>query len=297
MPAPPRIELNPSYIDVEENSPAEVECFSPNSEAKQILWTRLNGEISPYVELIDGVLRFPYVRREDEGDYQCSARNDYGDDTRILHVYVRGFPAPTTQTPIPNGQLNIQPPNFSGREGDVIVLTCRSISNAYAVVEWNKEGSNFLPTHIDVRDGVLTIYSSVPGDSGRYICSAESGRNPEYADVSIQPARGETGPEPPRVEPLKELYNVIQGSDFILVCNASGSPYPRVEWKKIHEEIGTNVQINGNILKITNAQPHNRGLYVCSAESNSQTAEASTIIDIERKLTLAYPHFPFTNLT
>lgn len=278
--------MNPSHVDVDENAPAEVECFSPSSQATSITWTRLDRPMSPYVEIRDGILSFPYVRREDVGNYQCSARNDYGDDTRVLHVYVRES-SPPTISPIPIRELNISPANFNGREGDVVVLTCSNSNNAYAVIEWNKEGNNVLPSHIDVRNGVLTIYSAVPLDTGRYVCTqpADPNQNPEYADISIHPSSGNSidGSEPPRVERLDDLYNVTQGTDFTLVCKASGNPYPRVEWKKLHDEIDNNVQLNGNILKITNAQSNNRGLYVCTAESNGQIAEASTVIEIDRK--------------
>lgn len=65
---------------------------------------------------------------------------------------------------------------------------------------------------------------------------------------------------------------------------AAGSPYPAITWSKIHEDtLGTNVQQVGNILKIFNAQPHNRGIYQCSVASNGQTSETSGVIDIERK--------------
>lgn len=242
--------------------------------------------MSPHVQVRDGILIFPYVRREDVGDYQCVARNDYGDDTRVLHVYVRES-SPPTLAPIPIRELEISPPNFSGREGDVIVLTCRNVNNNYAVIEWNKEGSQYLPSHVDVRNGVLTIYSAAPLDTGRYVCStpADSTQNPEYADIDVRPTGDNViiGSEPPRVERLDDLYNVTQGTDFTLVCKASGNPYPRVEWKKIHDELDKNVQINGNVLKIINAQPSNRGLYICTAESNGQIAEASTVIEIDRK--------------
>lgn len=215
------------------------------------------------------------------------ARNQYGDDTSVLHVYVRDS-NPPTRPPPPSRDVSIQPPNFSGRSGDLIVLRCQNIVNVYATLAWSKTGERDLPSHIDVRNGVLTIHQATAQDNGRYICSSVTspGAQPstETVVVQIDDRQIITRPEPPKVKPLEDLYNVIQGQDFSLTCEASGTPYPRITWKKIHEDsLGANVQQNGNILRILHAQPHNRGVYQCTADSNGLTTDVSTAIDIERK--------------
>lgn len=258
-------------------------------------WTRVDGQISPYAEVSDGILRFSAVRQSDAGEYQCLARNEYGDDTRVLRIYVRSQEPVTTTTPqpLPEREVNIDPPNFSGRQGDVVMLRCHNVIDVYATLVWSKEGLPHLPTHINVRNGVLTIKDAVAEDSGRYTCTTTSSLDQpitENADVWITSNNngggGGDNREPPVVQPLNELYTVTQGTDFSLVCEASGNPYPQVRWTKLHEEIGSNVQINGNTLRILNAQPDNRGVYLCTAESNGLTADQSTVIDIDRKFTL-----------
>lgn len=287
--------MNPSYVDVVENSPAAVECFSPSSGQIWYQWTRLDGQLSREAEISDGILRLAAVRQADAGEYQCLARNEYGDDTRVLRIYVRpAEPEPEpTQQPIPQREISIEPPNFSGRPGDVIVLRCHNVIDVYATLIWSKEGLSYLPPHINVRNGVLTITNAVAEDSGRYTCTSTSSSHGqpinEIADVWITPSSnggggGTDNREPPVVQPLNELYTVTQGTDFNLVCEVSGNPYPQVRWTKLHEEIGSNVQINGNTLHISNVQPDNRGVYLCTAESNGLTADQSTVIDIERKL-------------
>lgn len=296
-PAPPRIQLNPSYIDVVDNTPAAVECFSPSSGPVRYQWTRLDGQLSREVEVSDGVLRFGAVRQSDAGDYQCLARNEYGDDTRILRVYVRTSepdPVPTEQPPPPGREVSIEPPNFNGQSGDIVVLKCHNIVNVYATLIWSKEGLSYLPAHINVRNGVITIANAVAEDSGRYTCTSISPLQgqpiTEFADVYITPSSNGGGDnrEPPVVRPLNELYTVTQGTDFTLICDVSGNPYPQVKWTKLHEEIAPNVQINGNTLHISNAQPDNRGVYLCEAISNGLTADQSTVIDIDRKLTVSH---------
>lgn len=287
-----------------EGSPAEVECFSTSNGAVWYQWSRVDGQLSPDAEVSDGILRFANVRQSDAGDYQCLARNEHGDDTRVLRVYVRTSEPTQPPLPPPSKQVTIDPPNFNGRPGDVVVLRCQNVINVYGTLVWKKEGLTYLPSHIDDRNGVLTIENAVVEDSGRYQCTSQSAQGQtitQIADVDIVSHGGGgngngAGREPPTVQPLNELYTVVQGTDFSLVCEVSGNPYPQVKWTKLHEEIGSNVQINGNTLRILNTQPDNRGVYLCTAESNGQTADQSTVIDIERKLTVSFEAITFYNV-
>lgn len=293
----PRIELRPPLLDVIEYSPAEVECVAQSSTPVTFYWSRLDGELSPDAYISGPYLRFNQVQRTDSGDYQCIARNQYGDDTSVLRIYVREShpePVPPTRAPpSPGHEVTIQPPRFTGRPGDVLVLTCRHIYNAYAPLTWTKFGSQQLPTYVDIRDGVLTIQSVTVEDSGRYICTTtpSSQNQPiesisETVDVVISPVDGGYD-QPIQIKPLDELYTVVQGTDFSLNCDAWGPnrlESPVIVWKKVHEDsLGPNVQQIGNTLKITSSQPENRGIYQCTAQLNGQTVETSGIIDIERK--------------
>lgn len=284
----PRIQLRPPYIDVSEYSPAEVECVAQSSTPVTYYWTRLDGELSPDAYISGAWLRFNQVQRSDSGEYQCIARNQYGDDTSVLRVYVRES-NPTPPPKPPGHEIVISPSSFTGNSGELLVLTCRNVINVYAPLVWTKHGEAQLPSHVDIKNGVLTIQNARIEDSGRYICTSASA-NPsqpgesvnEFVDVSINQNGGYL--QPPTVKPLNELYTVLQGSDFSLTCEAAGNPYPTITWSRVHEQsLGTNVQQVGNILKIFNAQPHNRGIYQCSVSSNGQSTETSGVIDIERE--------------
>lgn len=233
-------------------------------------------------------MRIDRILQNDAGDYQCHARNRAGDDSRILRIYVRQReivtrPPPTPAPPGPQ-QVVIQPATFTGRLGDDVVLTCRNVINVYATLIWSKEGSHELPTHIYVDNGILTIQRAVIEDTGRYVCTSVYQQAPshsEIADVYITSSNNQQ--LPPTVRPLEEIYNILQGQDFSLVCEVSGNPHPIVKWSRVHDPIGPNVQVTGNTLRILNAQIGDRGVYLCTAESNGLTAETSTIIEVERK--------------
>lgn len=47
--------------------------------------------------------------------------------------------------------------------------------------------------------------------------------------------------------------------------------------------MAANVHQTGNVLRIINAIPDNRGVYVCTAENPHGSDQSSTSIDVERK--------------
>lgn len=87
----------------------------------------------------------------------------------------------------------------------------------------------------------------------------------------------------PVIVRLKESYIVDQGTDLSITCESSGSPYPSIKWTKVGEQMDTNVQQTDNVLRIINAKPKNRGVYVCIAENNYGVDQSSTSIGVERK--------------
>ncbi|XP_037037177.1 basement membrane-specific heparan sulfate proteoglycan core protein isoform X11 [Bradysia coprophila] len=274
-PRPPHITLSPSYIEVDEGTSSEVQCQSAGTPPVQYSWERLNGDLSHEIELNEGYLRFNIIRKQDEGEYRCTARNYYGDDTQILNVYVRES---STQVPYPQPtEVEIVPPHYSGRPGDEVRLTCSGQSGSR--LDWSKSGQDRLAYNIRVTNGILIIREARIEDSGRYICTSY----PSYGPPSSQTAEVSIGQrtEPPQIKRFNEIYNIVQGQDFSLNCEASGSPYPTVKWDRIHESFESNMNQNGNILRIMNAQPSNRGVYTCTAESSEGIVEESAIIEVE----------------
>lgn len=237
--------------------------------------------MSTDIDINEGYLRFNSIRKSDEGDYRCTSRNYYGDDTKILHVYVReSATQPPYVPPYPQPSIvEINPPYYNGRPGEEVRLSCSGQSGSR--LDWSKSGQERLAYNIRVTHGILIISEARIEDSGRYICTSY----PAYGSSSSQTAEVSIGTrsEPPQIKRFNEIYNIVQGQDFSLNCEASGTPYPKVKWARVHEEFESNMNQNGNILRIMNAQPSNRGVYTCTAESDGGIVEESAVIDVERE--------------
>lgn len=54
-------------------------------------------------------------------------------------------------------------------------------------------------------------------------------------------------------------------------------------FKQSGNPFAPNVQQNGNTLRILNAQPSNRGVYICVAENSEGMDRSYTVVDIDRK--------------
>lgn len=263
---------------------AECECSSAGSAPIEYRWEKLNGPLGVDIAINQGYIRFSSLRKSDEGDYRCIARNPVGEDSQILHVYVRERHRPQPQ---PIYLVEINPPNYRGKPGEEVRLSCNSQPEGELV--WSKSGHQSLPQYIYVNRGILVISHARVEDSGRYICSsAASHVAPVSSTIEVVIDDRSSDGDRPSIQRFNEIYNVIQGHDLTLNCPASGNPTPTVKWERVHEPFNANTQQSGNSLRIINLQPENRGVYTCSAENLHGTAQETAIIDVERK----FSNFP-----
>ncbi|GFR30669.1 pikachurin, partial [Trichonephila clavata] len=87
-------------------------------------------------------------------------------------------------------------------------------------------------------------------------------------------------PPTARVEP--ERQTIMQGSSGELRCIVGGIPRPTVSWSKVKEDN----------LYISDVTVEDRGLYVCRAENRDGSAQASAIVEVERREVPAIELYP-----
>lgn len=267
-----------------------------------------------------GLLRFNSLRKSDEGTYRCSARNDIGESDKILQVYVRQARPPQEPS---HETVQIDPGNYEGRSGEQITLTCICKPHGQIrwskAGEPTLPRNSYVQNELLIIDhatldnsGRYTCTAVFP--SGRERAS--------YVDVMISPMRPDQYERlefhnlkdlmikhlffrtAPRVKPLENKHLVTQGTDYTIPCEASGNPHPTVKWTLVcfffweqqnfelpcfyfptqsGKPFAPNVQQNGNILRILNAQPSNGGVYICMAENSEGMDRSYTVVDIDRK--------------
>lgn len=78
---------------------------------------------------------------------------------------------------------------------------------------------------------------------------------------------------------------ISQGSTVEVQCEATGNPPPLVKWTKLQSPDNANFEQVGPLLIIRNAQPSDRGVYVCVASNVHGLVQNSTIIEVTSKST------------
>ncbi|KAI8120669.1 Basement membrane-specific heparan sulfate proteoglycan core protein [Lucilia cuprina] len=279
---PAKIDNLSPYFTFEEYVPCEVNCES-------VIWTRVDGQMSSEARVDGSRLIFEMPRKSDEGSYRCQANNGVGYEEKYTQIRIR--PSTPVSTPAPRELVYIEPPSFSGESGQYVRLTCQPTTPVILKYEWTKDGYPLYRQHnLIINGNMLEIRETTPRDSGVYTCIGIDNRGRRNYTSDAQVHIEETRPNviipssnsiAPSVQRLPEENRVIQGHDFTITCEASGTPYPTIRWTKVHESLGDNVHQSGNVLRIMNARPDNRGIYLCIVENEAGTDQTSTFIDIE----------------
>lgn len=81
IPTPPRVKIEPYYLQVKEGEPAEMTCTAEGFPTPELTWTGGRDDIlNPTSTFENGIFRIPSVRKSDESEYFCSATNSLGSD-------------------------------------------------------------------------------------------------------------------------------------------------------------------------------------------------------------------------
>lgn len=86
-----------------------------------------------------------------------------------------------------------------------------------------------------------------------------------------------------RVEISANKNLVAVGEDVEVRCDVSGDRNPMIRWTKVHGGLADNVQTFGNLLRVTDIQPANGGVYKCLAITKSGVFEDDYALTIQGK--------------
>ncbi|XP_056668537.1 hemicentin-2 isoform X2 [Monodelphis domestica] len=259
----------PRTLAVTEGHPVSLSCECWGIPFPKITWKK-DGMLVPTdggsTEPISAVGRLLYLGKaqpSQEGNYTCECSNIAGNSSQEQHLEV--YVAPK----IP-GSSDFHKEVSVIHSGEV-TLECEATGKPPPVVTWEKDGQlvtrdqGLLLQH---RGRALQVEQARAAHAGRYTCIAENeaGRAEQRFDLSVLVPPELTGD----TDPLTNVTTVLQ-STLTLLCEVSGNPSPLIRWFRGEEPISPGEEVyflaGGRILKLTQVQEEEGGLYMCLASN------------------------------
>ncbi|XP_011308382.1 leucine-rich repeats and immunoglobulin-like domains protein 3 [Fopius arisanus] len=235
-------------VQLNENSPVRIEDNSRASE-------------SGVTEAVS-VLHLINVTHANAGRYQCMVSNTYGTSySAKAKISVLIYPS----------FLKI-PHDIKVTAGSTARLECSAEGHPSPQIAWQKDGGNDFPAarerrmHMMPTDPVLFIVDVKIADGGIYSCTAQN-----LAGVIVANATLTILETPSFVKPM-ENKEIAVGGSVVIECMASGSPRPKLSWKKNGSPLQATVRhfftAEDQLLIIVGTESSDAGTYECEM-SNS----------------------------
>ncbi|KAH0616608.1 hypothetical protein JD844_027850 [Phrynosoma platyrhinos] len=244
-------------------------CVAAGKPIPTIRWLK-NG--IPYWK---GDLRFPSLKNEDSGMYQCVAENIHGMiySNAELKVIVL---APTFEF------YPMKKEVLAARGGQAII-ECKPRAAPRPKLTWIK-GADILRNSTRIHiwyDGSLEIINVTAADAGNYTCFVENFKGKANSSSALLTTA------PTRIDLAPTNVDVIVGQNATMQCHASHDPsldltfiwllngYPiDVDKESEYYERSIMIKDNGELI-VKNAQLRHAGRYTCVAQSIVDNATAS----------------------
>ncbi|KAA0186981.1 Hemicentin 1, partial [Fasciolopsis buskii] len=216
------------------------------------------------------LLRLGATMGKDAGEYQCMARNEVGNVTKIYELDVIMPPL-----------VRLDKTEVREREGATFTVHCSAEGQPKPTLEWSREAGGLfrLGTSVDMATGLLTITDAKKEDAGRYTCTATNKISHDSKSVNVEII------ERPTIHTSMEPILVKQNGQVLLPCQATGTQPIRVQWLLPSGQLITADQpgqfrlLPDQGLLIEQVRPEHAGRYRCSA--NNEAGFQNAVISLE----------------
>ncbi|XP_069802948.1 basement membrane-specific heparan sulfate proteoglycan core protein isoform X4 [Dendropsophus ebraccatus] len=236
---------------------ATLRCSATGNPTPTITWSKLRAPLPWQHQIVNQTLVIPRVAQQDSGQYICNASNADGHSEIFITLDVENPPYATTL-----------PDELSVSVGEAIRIQCLAHGTPPLKFQWTKVNGS-LPSSSEVRDGVLHISQAAATDAGTYSCVVRNkvGESEALTQISV------VAPFSVRVSPQKDTKAVGDTTEF--TCTVLGDPRARIQWIKEGGELPANHKVDKTVLRISNLERGNEGVYTCKALSRFGQAQDS----------------------
>ncbi|XP_044524651.1 basement membrane-specific heparan sulfate proteoglycan core protein [Gracilinanus agilis] len=235
------------------------------SPAYTLVWTRLhNGKLPSRAMDFNGILTIRDVQPNDAGTYVCTGSNMFAMDqgTAMLHVQASGSLSPPV--------VSIHPPQLTVQPGQLAEFHCSATGNPAPSLEWSGGPGGQMPRKAWIHGGILRLPATEPSDQAQYICRASNSAGQHVARAVLHVHGGWM----PDVQPRPEQTQVQEGHIVRLNCQVTGNPPHRIVWTKEGGSLPPKARVEHTMLFIPDATATDAGIYVCSSNTLTGSAQA-----------------------
>ena len=161
----PRIDLDSGPTFSKENTNVTLpKCHVTGTPTPEVKWSKVGGSLSHQAIVEDGMLKLLHVTKQDESEYECTAKNTVGSER--------------SKTKLEMIQVPVKPPEvLAANEGNDRSVRCQATGNIQPQMKWSKS-SRDLPAGraLILADGTLKLTNLQLEDAGEYVCTASVGK-------------------------------------------------------------------------------------------------------------------------
>eukprot|EP00079_Xenopus_tropicalis_P024320 XP_012816895.1 PREDICTED: hemicentin-1 [Xenopus tropicalis] len=270
-------------ITVLQKKQITMECKSDALPPPRITWLKDGQPLqpSPMVHILSNgqFVQIDNTEVTDTGRYTCIATNIAGKTTKEFILNIQVPPS-----------IEEGPSLVTAFVDEPVTLECISSGVPLPKTAWRKDGS--LLSHHNARflvsqNGSLYISAVEVADSGQYFCLATNaaGSSQRQIDLLVY--------DPPRIKSEPTNITAKINIQTTLPCEVTGTPKPKIQWKKNGHPINTDLNQNmyrllsSGSLVIISPSVDDTGIYVCSALSDAGDDEIDMYLSVHVPPTIA----------
>ncbi|KYO34889.1 neuronal cell adhesion molecule isoform C [Alligator mississippiensis] len=240
-----------------------LECIPEGFPTPTVEWLRLNGPLPAErvsLENFQRTLQIQAVAEEDDGEYQCVARNSQGSTRHTFSVTVEAAPYWVRRP-----QSGIYAP------GENVRLVCDVYGKPKPQVTWRMNGIPLEEVDADlrrtVRGGTLILAQVEPNDTQVMQCEAGNRHGRLLANAYVHVLE-----LPAQILTTDGLqYSVVENSSAWLHCHPFGAPAPALTWLTEAQAPALGLDrafiFTNGTLWLSSAQLSDTGTYTCHAHN------------------------------